>query len=90
MEEAISGRRKAYDAALRSDKDSQAYISTSRHASSVIAKAKDEACRQHARLSHLKLCILSFVDIGSSPHLPPLLTTPTILPGSRLRYLPTA
>ena len=39
VEEAVSERRKAFAAAHRSDKDRQAYISASRRASSVIAKA---------------------------------------------------
>ena len=43
MEEAVSERRKAFAAAHRSDEDLQAYISASRRASSVIAKAKPEA-----------------------------------------------
>ena len=43
VEEAVSERRKAFTAAHRSDEDRQAYISTSRRASSVIAKAKAEA-----------------------------------------------
>ena len=43
MEEAVSERRKAFTAAHRSDEDRQAYISASRRASSVIAKAKAEA-----------------------------------------------
>ena len=43
MEEAISERRKAFVAAYRSDEDHQAYITASRHASSVIAKAKTAA-----------------------------------------------
>ena len=43
MEGAISERRKAFAAAHRSDEDRQAYISASRRASSVIAKAKAEA-----------------------------------------------
>ena len=38
----VSERRKAFAAAHRSDEDCQAYISASRHASSVIAKAKTE------------------------------------------------
>ena len=41
--EAVSERRKAFAAAHRSDEDRQAYISASRRASSVIAKAKAEA-----------------------------------------------
>ena len=43
MEGAVSERRKAFAAAHISDEDRQAYISASRHASSVIAKAKVEA-----------------------------------------------
>ena len=43
MEEVFSEILKAFAAAHRSDEDRQAYISASRHASSVIAKAKAEA-----------------------------------------------
>ena len=43
VEGAVSERRKAFAVAYRSDEDRQAYISASRHASSVIAKAKTEA-----------------------------------------------
>ena len=43
VEEAVSERRKAFAAAHRSDEDRQAYISSSRRTSSVIAKAKTEA-----------------------------------------------
>ena len=43
MEGAVGGRRKAFVAAYRSDKDCHTYVSASRHASSVIAKAKAEA-----------------------------------------------
>ena len=43
VEEAVSERRKAFAAAHTSDEDRQAYISASRRASSVIAKAKTEA-----------------------------------------------
>ena len=42
VEEAVSERRKAFAAAHRNDEDHQAYISASRRASSVIAKAKAE------------------------------------------------
>ena len=45
VESAVSERRKAFAAAHRSDEDRQAYISASRRASSVIAKAKAEACQ---------------------------------------------
>ena len=43
MEGAVSERRKAFAAAHRSDENRQAYISASRRASSVIARAKAEA-----------------------------------------------
>ena len=43
VESAVSERRKAFATAHRSDEDRQAYISASRRASSVIAKAKAEA-----------------------------------------------
>ena len=43
VEEAVNERRKAFAAAHRSDEDRQAYISASRRASSIIAKAKTEA-----------------------------------------------
>ena len=43
VEEAFSERRKTFAAAHNSDEDRQAYISASRRASSVIAKAKAEA-----------------------------------------------
>ena len=43
VKQAVSERRKAFAAAHRSDEDRQAYITASRRASSVIAKAKAEA-----------------------------------------------
>ena len=43
MEAAVSERRMVFAAAHRSDEDCQAYISISRRASSIIAKAKAEA-----------------------------------------------
>ena len=43
VEEAVSERRKTFTATHRSDEDRQAYISASRRASSVIAKAKADA-----------------------------------------------
>ena len=43
VEQAVSERRKVFAAARRSNEDRQAYISASRRASSVIAKAKAEA-----------------------------------------------
>ena len=45
VEQAVSERRRAFAAAHRSDEDLQAYITASRRASSVIAKAKTEAWR---------------------------------------------
>ena len=45
VEQAIGERRRAFATAHRSDEDRQAYISASRRASSVIAKAKAEAWR---------------------------------------------
>ena len=45
VEEAVSERRKAFAAVHRSDEDRQTYITASRRASSVIAKAKAEACQ---------------------------------------------
>ena len=43
VEDAVSERRKAFAAPHRSDEDRQAYISASRRASSLVAKAKTEA-----------------------------------------------
>ena len=43
VEQAVGERRRAFATAHRSDEDRQAYIFASRHASSVIAKAKAEA-----------------------------------------------
>ena len=45
MEEAVGEKPKAFAAHHRSDEDRQAYISALRRASSVIAKAKAEACQ---------------------------------------------
>ena len=54
MEEAVSKKRKAFVTAYRSDENRQAYISASRHASIVIAKAKTGAW-QATCSSHLTL-----------------------------------
>ena len=58
VEQAVSERLKAFPAAHRSDEDRQAYISASRRASSVIAKAKAEAwqttCSSLSRKSNPK------------------------------------
>ena len=81
MEEAVSERRKAFAAAHRSDEDRQAYISVSRRASSVIAKAKTEAwqttCssfspRSNPKSVHYLLCSIvgSPSSSSSSPNFP--------------------
>ena len=54
VEGAVSQRRKAFAAAHRSDEDRQAYISASRRASSVIAKAKAEAWQTTCSFLSLK------------------------------------
>ena len=87
MEEAVSERHKAFDAAHRSDGDHQAYTSASRHASSVITKAEawQVTFLFHPNLT-LNWCTLSF--ILSLALLPPLLTSPTVpLPKSQLQFL---
>ena len=77
MEDAVSDRRKAFAAAHRSDEDRQAYISASRCASSVIAKAKAEAwqttCFSLSPKSVLSSSLyrwLSFLVLLLSPNLP--------------------
>ena len=71
VEEAVSERRKAFAAAHRSDEDRQAYISTSRRASSVIAKAKTEAwqttCSFHSPKSNPKSVHSLLRSIAGSP-----------------------
>ena len=92
VEKAVSERRKSFAAAHRSDKDRHAYISASRHTSSVIAKAKAEAwqatCSFLSLLNlTLSLCILSFLlSLALLPHLRLSLTSSTVpLPRRRLR-----
>ena len=88
VEEAVSERRKAFAAAHRSDEDRQAYISASRRASSVIAKAKAEAWQTTCSSLSPKSVLTLFFAI-SLALLPPLLTFPTaLLPGNRLRSMP--
>ena len=77
VEEAVSERRKAFAVAYRSDEDRQAYISASRRASSVIAKAKAEAwqttCTSLSPKSvHFILCYIagSLSSSSSSPNFP--------------------
>ena len=84
VESAVSERRKAFAAAHRSDEDRQAYISASRRASSVIAKAKAEAwqttCSSLSPESNPNLCTLFFaISLALLPRLPTLLTSPTLL-----------
>ena len=81
VEKVVSERRKAFAAAYRSDEDRQAYISASRRASSVIAKAKAEAwqttCsslspRSNPKSVHSLLCSIagSPSSSSSSPNFP--------------------
>ena len=79
---AVSERRRAFAAAHRSDEDRQAYISASRRASSVIAKAKAEAwqttCsslspKSNPKSVHSLLCSIagsSSLSSSSSPNFP--------------------
>ena len=81
VEEAVGERRKAFATAHRSDEDRQAYISASRRASSVIAKAKTEAwqttCtslspKSNPKSVHSLLCSIagSPSSSSSSPNFP--------------------
>ena len=81
VEETVSERRKAFAAAHRSDEDRQAYVSASRRASSLIAKAKAVAwqatCSSLSPKSSPKsvyylLCSVSgsFFSSSSSPNFP--------------------
>ena len=85
VESAVSERRNAFAAAHRSDEDLQAYISASRRASSVIAKAKAEAwqttCSSLTPKSNPK-SVHFVLSLAHLPRLLPLLTSPTVpLPG---------
>ena len=89
VEEAVSERRKALAAAHRSDEDRQAYVSASRRASSVIAKAKAEAwqttCTCVSPRSNPKSVHSLLRSIAGSS----LQTFPTVLlPGNRLGSMP--
>ena len=89
MKEAVSGRRKAFATAHRSNEDRQAYISASRCASSVIAKAKAEAwqapCFFLSPKSNPKSVHSFVLSLALFSHLPSLLTSPAIpLSGNRL------
>ena len=71
VEGAVSERRKAFAAAHRCDEDRQAYISASRRASSVIAKAKAEAwqttCSSLSPKSNPKTVYSFLRSIAGSP-----------------------
>ena len=71
MESAVSERRKAFAAAHRRNEDRQAYISASRRASSVIAKAKTEAwqttCSFLSSKSNPKSVYSLLLSIAGSP-----------------------
>ena len=71
VEQAVSERRKAFAVAHRSDKDRQAYISASRCASSVIAKAKAETwqttCSSLSPKSNPKSVYYLLRSIAGSP-----------------------
>ena len=78
-------------------KNVKAYIAAFRHASSDMERPRLRHDRRLALLSHLNLilnlCTLSFfLSLDFLPHLPPLLTSPTVpdltVPGSRLRSSP--
>ena len=66
MEEAISERRKAFGAAHRSDKDCQAIISASRHASSVITKTWQATCPFLSSKSNPKSVYFLFHSVAGS------------------------
>ena len=69
MEEAVSERRKAFAATHRSDEDRQAYISASRRASSVIAKAEawQTTCSSLSPKSNPKTVYSLLCSIAGSP-----------------------
>ena len=92
VESAVSERCKAFAAANRSDEDRQAYISPSRRASSVIAKAEawQTTCSFLSPKSNLKsvhslLCSITDFPSSSSSSL----TSPAVLPPcNQLRSMP--
>ena len=94
MKSAVSERCKAFAAAHRSDENRQAYISTSRRTSSVIARPRLRHGRRFALLFYLNLTLnlitLFFApSLAHLPHLPPLQTSLTVLlPGNRLLSMP--
>ena len=91
VESAVGERRKAFAVTDKSDEDRQAYISASRRALSVIAKAKARHGRRLALLFHLgltiNLCTLIFaLSLALLLRLLAFLTVP--LPGNRLWSMP--
>ena len=91
IKEAVSERSKAFAVAHKSDQDRQAYISSSRHASSVIAKAKAEVwqatCFSLLPKSNPKSIYSLRSVAGSFSSFPNCLTV--YLSGNRLRSSPT-
>ena len=95
-EDAVGERRKVFATAHRSDEDRQVYISASRHASSVIAKAKAEAWQTTCffllpKSNPLTVYSLLFfaLSLAFLLGLRPLLISQTVLlPRNRLRSIP--
>ena len=87
VEQAVGEARRAFATAHRSGEDRQAYISASRRASSVIAKAKAEAwqttCSSLLPKSNPKSVHSLLYSLSGSPN---FLTV--LLPGNRLRSMP--
>ena len=84
MEQAVSERRRAFAAAHRSNENCQAYISASRRASSVIAKAKVEAwqttCTSLSPKSNTKTVYSLLRSIAGSPSLSSSSPFPKLFP----------
>ena len=92
MEDAVSERRKVFATAHRSDKDRQAYISASRRASSVIAKAWQTTCFFLLPKSN-PLTVYSLLFFALSLALllglcPLLIFQTVLLPRNRFRSIP--
>ena len=91
VEGVVSERGKAFAAAHISDEDRLAYISDSRRAAFIIAKAKVRHGRRLAFPScpNLTLNLSTFFFALSLALLPPYLTFLTVpLPGNRLQSMP--
>ena len=93
VEGAVSERRKAFAAAYKSDEDRQAYISASRRASSVIAKAKAEAwqktCSSLSPKSNPKTVYFFLRSIAGPPSsFSYSLSVTVLLPGNRIWFMP--